>query len=173
MGKHTRIAHHVPERTRLKLSEKHRSKEEMRRIGEALESSPKARRVEVSPETGSIIVHHLPGALPDIRAILEDLGVVVASTTEIGLPSGDDQSALGAALVQAVNDLDRRLRLSSGGIFDLKVLIPAGLAALAVRQVLRQGLRIEAAPWYVLAYLAFDSFVKLHRPRGPGPERPD
>jgi hypothetical protein len=55
--------------------------------------------------------------------------------------------------------------LATNGIVNLQLLVPFGLGALALRQLLRYGWQIEAAPWYVLAYAAFDSFIKLHYTR--------
>ena len=51
---------------------------------------------------------------------------------------------------------------ATDGRIDLRMLFPVALAGLAVRQLLRQRSPITDAPWYVLAYYAFDSFVKLH-----------
>ncbi|MBV9100365.1 MAG: hypothetical protein JOZ46_12530 [Candidatus Dormibacteraeota bacterium] len=52
---------------------------------------------------------------------------------------------------------------TQGGV-DLRVLVPAAFAGLALRQLVRQGVRVRDAPWYVLAYYAFDSYMKLHDP---------
>ncbi|MFA9460642.1 hypothetical protein [Thiohalorhabdus methylotrophus] len=123
--------------------------------------------MEIRSRTGSLIVHHEPGALTDIKAVLEDLGILLAGTTDVGTEL-ERGAGPGSVLINAVNDLNRRLRLSSRGLLDLRILVPAGFAGLAVRQALRHGLQIEAAPWYLLAYLAFDSFVKLHPPQGAG-----
>jgi hypothetical protein len=47
------------------------------------------------------------------------------------------------------------------------MLVPVGLATLSLRELLRTGWEIEAAPWYVLAWYAFDSFIKLHYTSDP------
>ena len=33
---------------------------------------------------------------------------------------------------------------------------------LAMRQLIAKGWQLELIPWYVLAWYAFDSFIKLH-----------
>jgi hypothetical protein len=47
------------------------------------------------------------------------------------------------------------------GRADLRTLLPVGLGALAVREVLSG--RAVAAPWYVLAWYAFDSFTRFRQ----------
>ena len=165
MRKHTEIVHFTPRRMRLKVSDKRRNPQEMRRIAEFLNDHPKIQGVEANPVTGSILVHHGHGTLSEFRAIMEDLGVLLLSSTTLDLPAGSHEAA-GAKLANAVDDLNRRLSLSSRGLLDLKLLVPLGFAALSLRQLLRYGLQVEAAPWYVMAYLAFDSFLKLHGQTG-------
>ncbi len=74
-------------------------------------------------------------------------------------------SEVASNLTDAVADLNKRVAQATNGVVDLRWLIPVGLGALAVRQLRRNGLKIETAPWYVLAYYAFDSFIKLHYTR--------
>jgi len=50
----------------------------------------------------------------------------------------------------------------TNGVADLRLLLPLGFGALALRQVLDKGFELEEIPWYTLAWYAFDSFVKLH-----------
>jgi hypothetical protein len=72
------------------------------------------------------------------------------------------KSEMASDLTTAISDLNKQVGLATNGVVDLRLLVPVGLGALAIRQLLRNGLQIEAAPWYVLAYYAFDSFIKLH-----------
>lgn len=57
---------------------------------------------------------------------------------------------------------------ATGGVVDLRMLLPLGLAGLSVRQLTRSGPALAQIPWYVLAYYAFDSFLKLHPGRQSG-----
>lgn len=152
---------------RIKVSDKRRNPQEMKRIAEFLNDHPNIQGVEANPITGSILVHHEHGALSEFRAILKDLGVLLMSGTTIDLPAGNHEAA-GANLVNAIDDLSSRWRLSSWGLLDFRLLVPLGFAALSLRQLLRYGLQVEAAPWYVMAYLAIDSFLKLHGQPGAG-----
>jgi hypothetical protein len=58
-------------------------------------------------------------------------------------------------------DADERVRESLGGAADLRTLVPAGLALLALREILAG--RLVGAPWYALLWYSFDSFLKLRR----------
>jgi hypothetical protein len=125
----------------------------MARLAEVLEASPKVSKVETNLTAGTIIVHHEDKALPDIKARLQDLGVILMAAA-----TGVETSA--KSLSEAVSELD----LGTKGILNLKLLVPLGFGALAVLQLARRGLEIGAAPWYLLAYFAFESFIKLNSP---------
>lgn len=100
-------------------------------------------------------------AVESVRSTLRDVGVVLFNVLGAELPS-DGKSEAANDLVHAVADLNEQVRQATEGRVDLRFLIPLGLGSLAVHQLLRNGLEIEGAPWYVLAYYAFDSFIKLH-----------
>ncbi len=59
--------------------------------------------------------------------------------------------------------LDTQTRALTRGWVDLKTLVPLGLGAIALRQLLTKGLQLDAIPWYALLWYAFDSFVILNR----------
>lgn len=156
MVEHTRIVSSTPKRTRIKVSRKRRNPEEMARLAEALQASPKVNNVETNLYAGTIIVHHREKALPDIKAELKDLGVILMAATGVGTSA--------KSLTDAVSDLDRQMAPAMKGILNLKVLVPIGFSALAILQLARRGLEIGGAPWYLLAYFAFESFTRLNSP---------
>ncbi|HYA43338.1 MAG TPA: hypothetical protein VEF34_18700 [Syntrophobacteraceae bacterium] len=156
MAEHTQIVSSTPARTRIRVSRKRRNPKEMARLAKALGKSPKVSRVQTNLHAGTLIVHHNEEALADIKAELRDLGVILMAA------AGVQTSA--RSLTDAVFDLDRQLGLATGGLLSLKLLVPAGFTALAVLQLARRGLEIGGAPWYLLAYFAFESFVRLGGP---------
>jgi hypothetical protein len=80
-------------------------------------------------------------------------------------------SLAASRLVGRLSVANRSVHEASAGRVDLRFLVPAGFAALSVRQLLRTGPKLASMPWYALAYYAFDSFVKLHgTDRGVMPE---
>ncbi len=163
-SKHTHIVSSTPSRTRLRVSQKRRNPQEMKQIANALEASPEVHEVRANVQTGSIVVYHAPHSriLDNLCATLKDLGVILSNVAEVEVPEMQGKSEVASDLTSAVADLNQRVGLATNGVIDLRMLIPLGLGALAIRQGLRNGWLIEAAPWYVLAYYAFDSFIKLH-----------
>lgn len=166
---HTQIVSSTPHRTRLRVSPKRRTKAEMMRIAEAFKASPDVSEVRTNLQTGSIVVHHdyRHKSLEDISATLQDLGIILGTVVGVEMPLMNGKSAVASNLTSAVSDLNQRVGESTQGIVDLRFLIPVGLGILAIRQLLRNGWQIEAASWYVLAYYAFDSFIKLHYTEEP------
>ncbi len=161
---HTHIVSSTPSRTRIRISSKRRTPKEMNRITKALQALPDVYSVRPNLQTGSIIIHHdqSPKVVENLAASLRDLGVILFHTVDVGLPETGGKSGVAGNLVQAVADLNQRVGQSTDGIVDLRSLIPLGLGGLAIYQLLRKGWQFETAPWYVLAYYAFDSFIKLH-----------
>ena len=156
MTDHTQIVSSTARRTRIRLSRKSRHPKEMARIAEALQTFPYVSRVQINLNAGTIIVHHDEEALEDIKSKLKDLGVILMAAV------GVETSSL--SLSDAVSDIARHLGLGTKGILNLKLLVPLGFGALAVLQLARQGLQFGSAPWYLIAYFAFDSYIKLNSP---------
>lgn len=152
MAQHTQIVSSTPRRTRIRVSRKRRNPEEMARLAKALEASPKVSQVETNLTAGTLIVHHEEKALPDIKATLQDLGVILLAATGV------------ATSAQSLTDAVSHLDSGTKGILNLKLLVPLGFGALAVLQLARRGLEIGGAPWYLLAYFAFESFTRLNSP---------
>ena len=125
-------------------------------LAKALEAFPQVSSVQTNLHTGTLIVHHKEEALEDIRSKLENLGVILMAATGVEMPA--------KWLTDAVSDLDRRSSSQTKGLLNLKLLVPLGLGALALLQLARRGFQFEGAPWYILAYFAFESFVRLNSP---------
>jgi hypothetical protein len=141
----------------------------MTRIANALKAHPEVHEVRTNVQTGSLVVHHAhkESSLNEISAILQDLGIILGSATDVDLPIVEGKSEVAKDLTSAVSDLNQRVGLATDGVVDLRLLIPVGLATLAVRELIRNGWEFEAAPWYVLTWYAFDSFIKLHYTADP------
>ncbi|MFZ0928119.1 MAG: hypothetical protein WAN11_05945 [Syntrophobacteraceae bacterium] len=156
MSDHTQIVSSTGRRTRIRLSRKRRQPKEMARIAKVLEASPQVSSVQANLNTGTLIIHHNEQALEDIKSRLQDTGVILMAA------AGVETSA--TSLADAVSDLEKHLGLSTRGLLNLNLLVPLGFGALAVLQLARQGLQIGGAPWYLLAYFALESYIKLNTP---------
>lgn len=149
-------------RMRCRIAPSHRHPQTMQQLEEVLAAHPQVHQVQANVKTGSILVHHDPenGGLANVLSVLKDVGVVFG---EITVPAViGEQSVAAAHLTRAVADLNQRVRKATGEVVDLRLLIPLLLFLLALRQLRRRGLQFDGVPWYVLAWYAFDSFVKLH-----------
>ena len=165
MADHTQIVSSTARRTRIRLSRKRRHPKEMALITKVLEASPQVSSVQANLNTGTIIVHHKEEALQDIKSRLQDMGVILMAA------AGVETSAM--SLTDAVSDLEKHLGLATRDILNLKLLVPLGFGALAVLQLARQGLQIGSAPWYLLAFFALESYIKLNSPEDKcAPEGP-
>ncbi|MBH8565759.1 hypothetical protein I8748_26910 [Nostoc sp. CENA67] len=153
----TKIVSNTPKRLRLRVARQHRQPEEMQRIVNALEAQPNVTQVRTNISQGSIVINHdgKDDSWNNVVATLLDLGIIFGDIAE-----GKSEAAMDIS--SAVVDLNKRVEQATNGAVDLRLLFPFGLSILAVRQLLKQGWRIDIIPWYVLAWYAFDSFIKLH-----------
>ncbi len=168
-----RVASHTPGRLRLRLDRGRRGRELLHEAGHRLEGREGVRRVEGNSTTGSLLLHYDPGQLnhDQLLAILRDAGVIVQDILEAcesGLPAAG-KSTTATTITEALSDLDKRLSMVTGRRVDLKLIFPATLGALGLRQILTQGLGLNQVPAYVLLWYAFDSFWKFHTGRQPEP----
>lgn len=150
----------TPGRLRLRLAPTQRQSANMERICKALQAHSQVERLKTNIHHGSITISHtaLGSDLENIYAVLKDLGVVFAETTTLT----GDRSIAAAGVANAALDLNQRVARASNGAIDLRFLFPLGLGLLSIRQLAIKGLQLEIIPWYVLAWYAFDSFIKLH-----------
>ncbi|MES1023619.1 DUF5132 domain-containing protein [Gloeocapsa sp. BRSZ] len=70
-------------------------------------------------------------------------------------------------IIDVFTEFNAQVKEMTNGVADLRLLLPLGLSAIALRQLLTKGLQIEEIPWYVLAWYAFDSFTKLNETPTP------
>ena len=159
-----RVTHSAPGRLRLRVDgtrvERHRALAALRdRCDGGVECS-------TDPRTGSALLTYDPDEL-DVTSLLELARTADSAFALLEPPSL--RRLVDQPTSDAANWLLVRFRRANGsvlratdGSLDLRMVFPAALGGLALRQLLRQGIGLRSAPWYVLAYYAFDSYVKLH-----------
>ncbi|MGL4617769.1 DUF5132 domain-containing protein [Chroococcidiopsis sp.] len=114
-------------------------------------------------------------ALAHTQEIVEDLVVEVQaelaaqSQAETNSTANQNQlsnvkSPIAEELINVIFSFNEQIRQTTAGVVDLRLLVPAGLGALALRQILTKGLELDEIPWYTLAWYAFDTFIKLNEP---------
>ncbi|MDB9318161.1 HMA2 domain-containing protein [Nodularia spumigena] len=155
----TKIISNTPGRIRLRISPPHRHPREMQRITNVLKAQSHINQVRTNINYGSMIINHdgKNATLENVLTTLLGLGVTFADITEGNSEAAED-------VKRAIINLNKRFEQATSGEVDLRFIFPLGLSILAVRQILVKGLQLEIIPWYVLAWYAFDSFIKLNNP---------
>jgi hypothetical protein len=161
---------------RVRLDPEHRDPAALQQLQQELGSQDGVTAVSTDHRTGSVLVHYDGTSLSkdDLVEMLFDVGVVardLLGAEDVPEGLGREGSGNGVAphsdaatsVLDAVTDLDQRISRLTGGKFDLKVLVPAGLGLLALRQVMLNGFGLGQVPGYVLVWYTFDSFYKLHQ----------
>ena len=140
----------------------------MDRVKEHLGSREGVHHVRSNNSTGSITVRydHNRHSTQSLLGLLEDLDTVfqcLGHEADMGSPEGaldDDFASTG--FLEALNDLNGRIRAATGIPVNLKILMPLLFAGAGLWSISRRGLMIEAVPGWLFLWFAFDMFVKLH-----------
>lgn len=130
----------TPVRLRLKIAGGDRLGEtisqQMQNIANCLNTDPQISQVRTNIYSRTMVIYH--SNLAGVLATLDNIGI---SFTE--------------------SALNQQVPITNSAV-DLRLLFPLGLSILALRQLILKGVQLEAIPWYVLAWYAFDSFMKLN-----------
>jgi hypothetical protein len=172
-ARHGHIVSQAPGRIRVRLHRAHRDPAELAQIERGLTQQDGIAAVATNPRTGSVLVQYDRHALSkdEVVSMLYDVGVVareVLGAEDVPPELGREvapHSATATGLLDALTDLDNRVSRLTGGRFDVKLLVPAGLGLIALRQIMTTGLGLAEVPGYVLIWYTFDSFYKLHQRR--------
>jgi Protein of unknown function (DUF5132) len=122
-----------------------------------------------------LISEKVKEALAQTQEVFEDIVAEVQAElaakppTEVNSTTAQNQLGnpnlpVGENLINVISDFNEQVKQTTAGIVDLRSLVPAGLAALALRQLLAKGLQLDEIPWYTLAWYGFDTFMKLNDP---------
>ncbi len=159
------IVSQTPGRIRLRVTPVHRHQQTITPIVNQLKARLEIYRVKTNILSGSITVLYGRELLSsqDIWTFLQDLGVnLVEATKETSIISVSNSSNASAAVITTATDLNQRVKTATKDAVDLRFLVPLSFSILAMRQLLVKGWQLEFIPWYVLAWYAFDSFIKLN-----------
>ncbi|WP_199247263.1 HMA2 domain-containing protein [[Phormidium] sp. ETS-05] len=170
------IISQTPGRIRLRLPASTRESGGVESLTNLLKKKPGITRIRSNPDTGSLTIFYSEDTLsfPQLSDILGECGLLlttpeVESTQEITTGSFSEAATEITAAVAALN---QRVNRVTDGAADLRFLVPLGFGTLALRQLLLKGIQLDIIPWYVFAWYAFDSFIKLHYTKLPdAPDR--
>lgn len=162
-----RILSQTPERIRVRLPDDCREPDVMEQIVQALQQVvPQIRQTKINPQTGSLTLYLDPGSATGAELLgpLEALGLIAIASESSELPSASRQ------LTGLMASWNQRVNQWTEGSADLRFLVPMTFAILAFRRFVMNGSGLKSAPWYILAWYAFDSFMKLNSPQNSPPE---
>ena len=91
----------------------------------------------------------------DAMNSLQQFGIVA-----VDAPMG--KSKVSTRVSNALARANQWVEYKTEGALDLRFLAPLIFALLALRQVLAKSPGLNTAPWYIMAWYAFDSFIKLN-----------
>jgi hypothetical protein len=158
---HLELAHHHPGRLRVRAAALVDALDVVQRIRESLDAVPGIVSVKYTAQTGSILVEYEPGLADADEVILR-----IAEAADLEPPL--DEAALRALrarpallAIGATKELNRLAEEVTGGRVDLRGIVPAALAGLAVYSFIGEKQRMPR--WDNLLYWGFNIFTMLHR----------
>jgi len=159
---HLELAHHHPGRLRVRADALIEALDVVQRIRESLDAVPGILSVKYTAQTGSILVEYEPG-----HADADDIILRIAEAADLEPPLDEatlrEQRARPALLsIRAARELNRLTEEVTGGRADLRSIVPAALAGLAVYSFVGEKNRLPR--WDNLLYWGFNIFTLLHRP---------
>lgn len=162
------IAHHLPDRTRLRTPVLRKDTRACERVAEALAAIPGVREVKVRPYTGSVLIDHddripittLIDAMRGLLAIDHVLGHGERPPPPAEVPPF---SSIARTVVHAVREIDRDLRRGSEGTVDLGMLATLGFLTAGAADVIASG-KLPLPPWFNLAWWGFRTFMTTEQP---------
>lgn len=156
------ILHASPGRIRLGVRMADLNNAALPRAAKVIAALPGVRAVRLNRWARSLVVTSEDGTvgLQEVLAAIEQAGITIVPLAEDhGVPHPG--ASLDQSITSFFGQIDERVSQHTGGT-SLRTLLPIGLAALGVRELVAG--RFTAVPWYVLFWYAFDSFLKLRRP---------
>lgn len=169
------IAHHLPDRTRLRSPALRKNAAICTQLADALAAVRGVREVRIRPYTGSALILHDPGvaldALTEVACSALDGARVLAHGEAPPLSAAVPAfSSIRQKLAAIAREIDRDIRRSSDGSVDLGTLTTLGLVGAGAFQIAATG-QLQAPPWFNLAWWAYRTFMTTHN--GAPPASPD
>ncbi len=158
---HLELAHHHPGRLRVRADALIDALDVVQQIRETLDAVAGIVSVKYTAQTGSLLVEYEPG-LADADVII----LRIAEAADLDPPLDEatlrERRARPALLaIGATRELNKLTEEVTGGRADLRSIVPAALAGLAVYSFIEEKNRMPR--WDNLLYWGFNIFTLLHR----------
>ena len=170
------VAHQVPGRVRMKVASAKGNPELLKQIGETFSTIPGIERVSVNPATGSVVLHYDTDRHDEFHGGLErhyqSAGIQCCSppNTEIDVLANKiadeadflaQNSHSARAIVDLFKKCDREIKLASGNMVDLKIVLAIGIIGVTVLEV---GATTATPIWLTLTIFSVNHAIEMHQP---------
>jgi hypothetical protein len=159
-GNSARIVHRSHGRLRVRVDRLRHDAELVHRVEERLSNLPGVRRIEMVPETGSVLVLFEPSRFDEERLASEarEAELFHLSLSPRATEDGPSAGVLPHVIWRRANTF---VNQKSRSPLDLRTLFPLALVAWAVKQILTER-PIPRTPWYTLLWYAFGLYTKFN-----------
>ncbi|MHC2433547.1 HMA2 domain-containing protein [Bradyrhizobium sp. USDA 4451] len=164
------IAHQVPGRIRMKVPSAKENPELLEQIKQTFSVIPGIEEVIVNPATGSIVLHYDTERHDEFHGRLEHHtgGHYKPPTNEIdALANKIEQEAeylaehshTARVIVDFFKDFDNGIKVATGNVVDLKILLATGIAGFTIFEV---GASAATPVWVTLAIFALNHMIQAN-----------
>jgi hypothetical protein len=169
------IAHHVPGRIRMKIPSAKGNPDQLAAYRDTLSLIPGIQRIEVNPDTGSIVLKYDPGQHDDFHAGLHSHARqhhhqhipgteidALANKIEEEAEYLARHSAAARAVVDFCKTADRQIKLASGNMLDFKMMLALGIIGITLFEV---GATAATPVWVTLTLFALHHYIEMQAER--------
>lgn len=168
------VAHQVPGRIRMKVPAGKDNPELLEQIKQTFSVIPGIQQVTVNPTTGSIVLqydtekhhelhghlhHHTGGHYKPPGNEIDSL----ADKIEQEAKYLAEHSHSAKVVVDFCRDLDKQIKVASGNVIDLKIVLAVGITGFTIFEV---GATAATPVWATLAVFALNHMIQANMPGG-------
>ena len=170
------IAHQVPGRIRLKIPSAKGNPDLLEEVKATFEALPGIDQITVNPVTGSVILqydvdrhdefhggfqYHYNQAMPNGHKPpadkIDELARKISEEAEFLA----EHSHAAKATVKFFKDVDREIKIASGNLIDLKILLAVGIVGFSIFEI---GLTTATPIWVTVVIFGLNHFIEMHEP---------
>jgi hypothetical protein len=166
------IAHQIPGRIRMKVPSVKANPDLAEQIKETFAAIPGIEEVTINPTTGSIVLHYDTDLHHEFHGHLHHHtgGHYTPPNNEIdSLASKIEQEAeylaehshAARVVVDFCKDFDHQIKIATGNVIDLKIVLAAGIAGFTIFEV---GASAATPVWVTLSIFALNHMIQANMP---------
>lgn len=173
-----KIVHAIPGRIRLKVASIRDNPPLAGELQQRLVSLQGVRKVQINPQTGSVLILYeaaafaSPEALPELATPLAEIFPGLALNEPQSWMSSANGSGSTPSLTQGIVSffagLNKNIDAATGGAVDLRILLPLGLFLLGLRSLLITDKR-PLPTWYDFLWFGLGTYFMLNPQPGEKP----